>query len=409
MKFLLTSYFLALILVWNVNYILMSIVKKEKVKTDEVKKLIDCKICQEMFQHEFNFEKLIKDESAVNIIKDFFMGINIENFNLKDYLTAANLENISKEISVQYFFKGEDSQFSSEENVEKMKACKNNKSAQNIKNNNPCDLLKLKLCENILSLESNLCMNLNSRIAFLKELTSPKDNEFDKFYKSEIRGESNFNSNVSSIDNNNYNDRDDEKENKNNNKPDKRLNNKIIDNKMTSDNQLNQKIESLSNTENNRLLSDISLPTDAISALSGLNLNSEKEINKQELNDEKQQKSKNLQMMIRKAGFNRNSNLNDILNSITTSKKENAKINLMDNLDQKQPRIGLGQSSEDKKSNIVNKNLAAENRITGKKHSKYISLDFADSVNEQLNSLKNNNKEEFLSKAIGNLLNLFIF
>jgi len=171
MKCLFISYFLALLFIWNINAVQKSKINSEIRHSDEIKKLVDCKICQEMFEYEFNYEKLLKDDFKINFIKTFFSEIRVEDFNLNDYFSKDNLDFVSKEISMQYFFKGEDTQFSSEESLEKFKNCKNIKSGDG---KIPCDILKLRLCENVLSVESDVCVNLNEKLLLFK---NRKDNQ----------------------------------------------------------------------------------------------------------------------------------------------------------------------------------------------------------------------------------------
>jgi len=171
---MLISYFLTLLVIWNISNVQMVKLKSEKHQGDEIKKLIDCKICQEMFQYEFNYEKLLKDDSKINFIKSFFGEISETDFNLREYFSKDNLDFVSKEISMQYFFKGEDSLFSSEENLEKFKNCKSFKTAEATENrnlNNQCEVMKLKICENVLSFEADVCVNFHKKISLLKNKT----------------------------------------------------------------------------------------------------------------------------------------------------------------------------------------------------------------------------------------------
>lgn len=150
--------------------------KSDKHQSEEIKKLIDCKICQEMFQYEFNYENLLKDDSKLKFIKSFFEEISETDFNLKDYMSKDNLDFVTKEISMQYFFKGEDSLFASEEQMEKFKNCKNFKNVENTENksltNNQCEIMKLKVCENVLNIEDGFCVNFNKKILLIKNKAS---------------------------------------------------------------------------------------------------------------------------------------------------------------------------------------------------------------------------------------------
>jgi hypothetical protein len=176
---MLISYFLALLVIWNISNVQMVKLKSEKNQSDEIKKQIDCKICQEMFQYEFNYEKLLKDGSKISLIKSFFEEIKETEFNLKEYLSKDNLDFVSKEISMQYFFKGEDSLFSSEEQMEKFKSCKTIKTAEAIENgslklSSQCEIMKLKICENVLSIEADFCVNFHKKIPLFKSTNKNK-------------------------------------------------------------------------------------------------------------------------------------------------------------------------------------------------------------------------------------------
>jgi hypothetical protein len=111
-------------------------------------------MCQEMFEYDFNYEKFLKDETKTNKIKSQFEDLLKNKLNLKKYFSKENLESVSKEISMEYFFKGEESQFSNQDNMDKYKSCKVLKSGIDIN----CDNLKYKLCENILSYEKGICL-----------------------------------------------------------------------------------------------------------------------------------------------------------------------------------------------------------------------------------------------------------
>ena len=142
-----------------------------------------------MFQYEFNYEKLLKDDTKINFIKSFFAEISENDFNLRDYFSKDNLDFLSKEISMQYFFKGEDSLFASEEHMEKFKNCKNLKASEatengslNSNNNifNQCEIMKLKMCENILTFEADVCVNFHKKINMLSNSKKQKSENLGK-------------------------------------------------------------------------------------------------------------------------------------------------------------------------------------------------------------------------------------
>lgn len=166
MKCLILSYLIALMLFGGIINYKTTDKNNQNLSDDSIKKNLNCKICQEMFEVEFNYEKLLKDDTKLNQIKteliNFWQsqGQKLSDINPKKYFFKENLESISKEISMEYFFKGEESQFSNEENnMEKFKNCKNTK----VGNDKICDELKLRLCENILSYENGVCLNLRKK------------------------------------------------------------------------------------------------------------------------------------------------------------------------------------------------------------------------------------------------------
>lgn len=217
MKCLLTSYFFTLLLFWNINNVQLLSLRGTNTQSDEIKKLLDCKICQEMFQYEFNYEKLLNDDSKINIIKSLFEGISEQDFNFKGYFSKDNLEFVSKEISMEYFFKGEESQFLSEENLEKFKNCKNQKfdninnniNINNVNNNSDyrCEILKFKLCENLLSIEADLCTKFNERRDFWinkNKKNYEKENTQENIFNSEENNKNNQNNKINQVNQNSF-------------------------------------------------------------------------------------------------------------------------------------------------------------------------------------------------------------
>jgi len=113
---------------------------KPKIEELDNQKLVQCKICQKMFEFEFNYDKLLKNNRKVSDIKKYFNNI-INKEKLEEIFKKENLEFLMKEVSMQYFFKGGDIQFN-------LKNVKENKSSA-----------ALKICEEILSYE-NICTSL---------------------------------------------------------------------------------------------------------------------------------------------------------------------------------------------------------------------------------------------------------
>jgi hypothetical protein len=122
-----------------------------KPKEIDKKNLIQCKFCQEMFEYDFDLEKFPKNK--IQIMKKAFYPINSKHFNVEEFFMQDNVEFISKEISMQYFFKGAENQFNDEK--ENFLKCKNLK----IGINDECDRFKLNLCENMLNFENGTCAN----------------------------------------------------------------------------------------------------------------------------------------------------------------------------------------------------------------------------------------------------------
>jgi hypothetical protein len=135
-------------------YLLVMLIANVVTHGPDLQKTIQCLICEDMFQKGFNYEEFMKDASAIDKIKNRLSG-NFDMNVLSTTLNKDNLEFVTKEISMQYFFKGAESQF--DENTSKqIKLCNENNAQQQ------CEKVKLGLCENILSFESGLCTYINS-------------------------------------------------------------------------------------------------------------------------------------------------------------------------------------------------------------------------------------------------------
>lgn len=123
-----------------------------------------CQICQEMFKYNFDFDKITQDT-------------NINKIYPKD-----KLESTAKEISMQYFFKGAESQFESMIPVDvDFSNCKF------VNTDEKCERLKNKLCESLLSLEKHQCevktnYNLKKKnvIHFEDDFKNSDQNKFNK-------------------------------------------------------------------------------------------------------------------------------------------------------------------------------------------------------------------------------------
>ena len=107
------------------------------VKSQNEKIKLQCRICKEMFKYEFDYDKLIKNQNKFD---------------------SECLENLAKEISMQFFFKGGEIQFDSliPSDIDFGK-CKLDNS------NDRCINLKFKLCESILNFEKNECSGITRK------------------------------------------------------------------------------------------------------------------------------------------------------------------------------------------------------------------------------------------------------
>lgn len=115
-----------------------------------------------MFEVEFNYEKLLKDDNRMKIIKNYFV-FSEENNNDKfnQIFSRENLEFIMKEVSMQYFFKGSDGQY------------------------NPKTKPKDKLCEEILDYDNICTVQIKS---YSKNKAVKKENEkSEKDQKAKIK------------------------------------------------------------------------------------------------------------------------------------------------------------------------------------------------------------------------------
>jgi hypothetical protein len=118
------------------------------IKAADVQKMIQCLICVNMFQKGFNYDEFMKDTTAVDKIRTRLSGY-YDPVLLNSSLSKESLDYMTKEITMQYFFKGAETQFDEKTNNQ-VKTCQPEST---------CEKVKLSLCESILSLESGLCTN----------------------------------------------------------------------------------------------------------------------------------------------------------------------------------------------------------------------------------------------------------
>jgi hypothetical protein len=133
MRFVITFY------IFLVSEFYIKLIKSKDLMSSvqEIPKKLECDVCNEMFKYDFDYDKFLKDETVVETLSN------------QGNITKQQIEIAAKEVSMQYFFKGGESQFEASTNLP---ACKNAK----IKEEN-CEILKMKLCESILSYQDNTC------------------------------------------------------------------------------------------------------------------------------------------------------------------------------------------------------------------------------------------------------------
>lgn len=179
-------FFLLYIIFINISYQLNEEMASVSQNIEDKKqKLIKCKVCQEMFEFNFNFDEFLKSNKILNY-KQTFGLIEDDKYLLETYFSTDNMEFITKEISMQYFFKGTDSQF--DESSPKNKQCKTMK----VGSEENCDKLKYEACEKVLSYDAGECVN------FKKKFT-----EIFNFMKSKKTSDNNMNHNKNLRINNN--------------------------------------------------------------------------------------------------------------------------------------------------------------------------------------------------------------
>ncbi len=134
--------------------ILLSICFNHNIEINsDFNKLIQCDICQEMFAIDFNIDQFIKDKNRMNKLRIKLMNNFPDKFTeINNILSIDNLQFMTQEISMQYFFKGAENQID-EKNASQMKTCK----MKQVGNDKLCDTMKLNICESLLSFTSGFC------------------------------------------------------------------------------------------------------------------------------------------------------------------------------------------------------------------------------------------------------------
>jgi hypothetical protein len=72
--------------------------------------IFKCKLCIEMIDFDFNYDQLMNNEDKIRSMKNNFLNeIGLEEKKVSEQFSKDNLEFLTKEISMQYFFKGSES------------------------------------------------------------------------------------------------------------------------------------------------------------------------------------------------------------------------------------------------------------------------------------------------------------
>jgi len=168
MKWTITNFLLIIIFINHLSHcsIISNFIKPSKLEDNPIMqvnktKLIQCKICHEMFDNNFNYDDFLKS-GKVPLIKKAFETLNDKK--VEDFFSKDNMDFITKEISMQYFFKGADNLID-EANSLKLKDCQNKKLEEET-----CEKTKMMLCERILNYDKNICTNIKSHIKNLMSI-----------------------------------------------------------------------------------------------------------------------------------------------------------------------------------------------------------------------------------------------
>jgi len=187
MKCLLIYFFFFLVIITQINLLKQSKIKiefrgRELFSPADNKSLVRCKICQDLNQFDFNYELIFKDKKKISELQKIIEKLNTKtkSHNQENY-SLENLEILAKEISMEFFFKGEESIFSTEE--------KNDKNYINEYNycksipvgiEEKCDIKKLKVCETILNIKDNICVKNYQALTLINENKNKKIENFDE-------------------------------------------------------------------------------------------------------------------------------------------------------------------------------------------------------------------------------------
>jgi hypothetical protein len=183
MKYTMINFLLFILMM---NYLNKSLCSHD-IDTVDTHKLIQCKLCQEMFKFNFNFDEMLKSKKIENI-KKVFDSLQVHPDELNGYFSKDNLDFVLKEISMQYFFKGGDSLPDESQNL-KLKQCKDKNTSDD------CEKIKLQICQKVLSFEDGVCVDMKSHLKNLmmkasinkSEIIGLKEKENKLTFKNQIQ------------------------------------------------------------------------------------------------------------------------------------------------------------------------------------------------------------------------------
>jgi hypothetical protein len=128
--------------------------RSKQAFTDPASKQLQCAICLQMFTVNFDYEQITKNLQYSHNIKKYLAKIGKDESEIDKLMNKDKFNNLAQDVAMQYFFKGADSQF--EEKINKnFNSCKLRPPMED----QPCDKLRLGLCEDLLSYDREICIN----------------------------------------------------------------------------------------------------------------------------------------------------------------------------------------------------------------------------------------------------------
>lgn len=123
-----------------------SIIEMKSAPESNDPNIFKCKLCTEMIDVDFNYDQLMNNEDKIRSIKNYLLNeIGVEEKKVSEQFSKDNLEFLTKEISMQYFFKGSESKTAGD-----LKECIRVQTEQ-------CKKIKIRLCEEILAIDNCDC------------------------------------------------------------------------------------------------------------------------------------------------------------------------------------------------------------------------------------------------------------